>query len=147
MNDFKSQLFSGKLTRKNFDSISSLSKIASFSYPDDYVIYDSRAIYSLNWLLFKYSKSKKLFPQPKSRSPVLNRYDLNTVFELSNKEVTYYSYKEAFHKYCKLIKQLSINQEEPYILEMLLFSIAPDWVPEDLKNSVSLTLKCIDNQI
>ena len=36
-----------------FSRISSLSKVASFLHPDRCAIYDSRAVYSFNWLFFK----------------------------------------------------------------------------------------------
>ena len=45
---YSKQLLSKKLTKTNFETISSLSKISSFVDPDNYVIYDSRVIYSIN---------------------------------------------------------------------------------------------------
>ncbi|WP_269913985.1 hypothetical protein [Acinetobacter sp. HY1485] len=46
---FKQQSKNRKLTIDTFDVISSLSKIASCLKPDDFFIYDSRAIFALNW--------------------------------------------------------------------------------------------------
>lgn len=137
---FINELESGKLTKDNFNCISSLSKVASFLEPDKYVIYDSRVIYALNWLIFKFSDSKKLFPQPIGRSSVLAQYDMQTIFRLAGEEIEYYSHKEAFHEYCKLIKLLSPEGAPPYLLEMFIFMIAPTWVIQDIQNSVTLTI-------
>ena len=62
-------LADGKLPKEVFERISSFSKVASFLNPKLYAIYDSRVIFSLNWLIFKnYGNSKKLFPQPVGRN-------------------------------------------------------------------------------
>jgi len=137
---FLEELEKGKLTKDNFGVISSLSKVASFMNPEEYVIYDSRVIYALNWLLFNFSNSNKFFPQPVGRSAALAMYDMQTIFRLSGVSYEYYSYKVAFHEYCKLIKQLSLDKSAPYLLEMLIFYIAPTWVVQDIKQSVSIKI-------
>ena len=144
--NFLKELEKGKLTKANFDAISSLSKVASFMNPEEYVIYDSRVIYGLNWLLFNFSKSNKLFPQPVGRSAALAKYDTQTIFRLSGENYEYYSYKEAFHEYCKLIKQLSADKTKPYLLEMFIFAIAPTWVVKDIEKTVSLKVNYADNK-
>ena len=48
---FKNQLLKRKLSLDCFSTISSLSKISSFIDPEKFVIYDSRVIYTLNWLI------------------------------------------------------------------------------------------------
>jgi len=48
---FKNQLNSNKMSLDIFGTISSLSKISSFIDPDRFVIYDSRVIYALNYLI------------------------------------------------------------------------------------------------
>lgn len=130
--------------RLSFDCIASLSKVASFMAPENYAIYDARAIYTLNWLLYKFADGKKLFPQPAGRNAKLGQHDMETIFNLTGKMPEYYSKKEAFHEYCKLMKKLTSMQygdkRQPYFLEMLLFMIAPTWVISDIKNSVSLTI-------
>ena len=140
INKFIKELGSGKLTKDNFSCISSLSKVASFLEPDKYVIYDSRVIYALNWLLFNFSDSRKLFPQPIGRSAALAKYDMQTIFRLAGEEVEYYSHKEAFHEYCKLIRDLSPKNSPPYFLEMFIFMIAPTWVIQDIQKSTTLTI-------
>ncbi|MGP9668408.1 hypothetical protein ACT3TV_09865, partial [Psychrobacter sp. AOP31-A1-22] len=54
MSSFKQELKLKKLSKKNFETISSLSKVASFLDPEKYFIYDARVAYSLNWLILKY---------------------------------------------------------------------------------------------
>ncbi len=140
---FKKQLSEGKLTKETFNLISSFSKLASFINPNEYAIYDSRAIYSLNWLLFNFSDEKELYPQPSGRNPKLSQYDLSTIFRLSQKENTYKSHKTAYQEYCKLLKYLSkevFNDDKPYKVEMLLFLIAPTKIIECIKEKTKLTI-------
>ncbi len=141
---FLTQLNQGALTKNSFECISSLSKVASFTNPDEYAIYDSRAIYTLNWLLFNHSKSTKLFPQPIGRNAALSKYDLQTIFHLTKRQCDYMSYKVAFHCYCKLLKQLACEVfdagSKPYKAEMLLFMVAPTRIINEIKASVSLTI-------
>lgn len=139
------------LTREYFDCISSLSKVASFAHPTHYAIYDSRAIYSLNWLLFNYSTVRKLelFPQPIGRGTNLKKYDTQTIFELAKlnggRDFTYISHKHAFHRYCSLLKELAQGVfgpgSKPYSIEMLLFMIAPTIIISEIESQVSLTIK------
>lgn len=142
---FLEELAKGKLTRRSFECISSLSKVASFLAPDKYVIYDSRAIYSLNWLLFNYSSEQALFPQPAGRSSDLAKYDMQTIFRLSKRRHEFRSHKIAFHDYCTLIKDLTPQifgaESRPYKLEMLLFMIAPTWIIKNVENTVALEIK------
>lgn len=142
---FLNELGKGELTRSSFDCFSSLSKVGSFINSDEYVIYDSRAIYSLNWLLFKYSSKISLFPQPNGRNSELAKFDLQTIFRFSKEQYEFKSYKFAFHEYCTLLKYLSKQvfgkDTKPYVLEMLLFMIAPTWIITDIENSVSIEIK------
>lgn len=142
--NFLKELAEGKLKRTSFECISSLSKIASFINPNKYVIYDSRVIYSLNWLLFNYSSEQALFPQPVGRSSDLAKYDMQTIFRLTKRQNKFRCHKAAFHEYCTLIKHLSPkifgSDSKPYKLEMLLFMIAPTWIIENVENTVKLEI-------
>src|ERR1039457_5368018 len=80
---FEAEILKGKLTRPSFTSISSLSKLSSFWEPARYAIYDSRAVFSLNWIIFRYSKDKRLFPQPTGRNAEISKYNPETLFTLS----------------------------------------------------------------
>ncbi len=138
------ELQKGILTRPVFSVISSFSKVASFINHNDYAIYDSRVIYSLNWLLFKHTNTTQFFPQPSGRNAELAKIELNTIFHLSGREFTYVSHKTAYHEYCTLLKELSLavyGKNEPYWVEMLLFAIAPSFIVNDIKSSLSLSIR------
>lgn len=141
---FLGELGKRKLTKNTFDCISSLSKVASLIDPVNYAIYDSRAIYSLNWLLYKFAESDQLFPQPTGRSPELAKYDMQTIFRLAKRPFSYRPSATAYHEYCQLLRELSVQifgqGSKPYMVEMLLFMIAPGWVVSDIEKSVSLSI-------
>lgn len=142
--NFLRELEKNELTRNTFECISSLSKIASFVNPEKYSIYDSRAIYTLNWLIFNHSSSTELFPQPIGRSAELSKYDMQTIFRLSKRHFSYKSHKVAFHQYCatlnKLAPQIFGEGSKPYNVEMLLFMVAPTEIISQIESSVSLKI-------
>ena len=128
------------LTKDEFSIISSLSKVASFYKPEDYVIYDSRVIYSLNWIIFKNSLDSDFFPQPTGRNTSMMEYDQRTIFNLSEKNVKYYSENVAYAEYCKLLRRIALkNNVKIYELEMFLFCIANTRIIDNIKNSLSVT--------
>lgn len=141
---FLDELDKKSLTKITFERISSFSKVASFIKPKEYVIYDSRVIYTLNWLLFNYAPNEMLFIQPEGRNRELVKYDMQTIFRLSGRKYTYRSHKTAYQEYCDLIKALSIEvygkDSQPYLLEMLLFAVAPNLIVKDIENKVSLVI-------
>jgi hypothetical protein len=140
---FKEEILKGKLTRTSFNSISSLSKLSSFWEPERYAIYDSRAVFSLNWIIFRYSKDKRLFPQPAGRNAEIAKYDIGTLFTLSGIDHRYRSYTTAYHEYCSLLQDLSeeiYRSRKPYFAEMLLFLAAPTKIIADIKRSVTVTI-------
>jgi len=143
INKFKKQLPTGKLTKEIFNLISSFSKLASFIKPNKYAIYDSRAIYSLNWLLFNFTDETELYPQPSGRNPKLSQYDLSTIFNLTKKDITYKSHKTAYFEYCEFLKFLSkkvYDEDKPYKIEMLLFLIAPTKIIECIEKKTTITI-------
>jgi hypothetical protein len=151
VNNFSKKIYKGDLDLDDREAniISSLSKVASFLKPDRCAIYDSRAVLSLNWLLFKYNKffcKKELyFPQPKGAG-IASDLDLKFIirmaeesplslsdFNKSLKNEIQYEEREKYLMYCNLMKDLSdvlykkLNLNEhgfknyPYIAEMFLF--------------------------
>jgi len=131
------------LTKESFTLISSFSKLASFLNPNEYAIYDSRAIYSLNWLLFNFNNNTELYPQPLGRNSKLSQYDLSTIFNLTKKDIIYKSHKTAYFEYCKLLKLLSKEvyyDNKPYKIEMLLFLIAPTKIIECIEKKTIITI-------
>jgi hypothetical protein len=143
LNKLDLELTNGILTKPTFSIISSTSKVASFLDYTKYAIYDSRVIYALNWLLFKYTSQTEFYPQPSSRSSDLAKYEFSTILNLSGKAYTWKSHKTAYHEYCNLMKELSLriySCETPYLVEMLLFIISPKQIVNDIKNSVSIQI-------
>lgn len=144
INKFIDELPKGKLSSASFSCISSLSKVASFIDPCKYAIYDARAIYTLNWLLFNFATDLKLFPHLASRNGELVKYDMQTIFRLTKRELNYHDKKSAFHSYCELIGHLSEEiygqGSKPYMIEMLLFTAAPDYVVQRIEKTVTLSI-------
>jgi hypothetical protein len=63
-----------------YDKISSWSKIHSFSNIETDIIYDSKVIYSLNWLLLTLDGyDGKYFHQPMSRNNKLITFPIDTI--------------------------------------------------------------------
>lgn len=150
---FSKQLTESKLTKNTFETISSLSKIASFIDSDNFFIYDSRVIYTLNWLILTSDDlEKKYFPMPESRNKKLQAFDINTIINLANidkyrrNEIQYHDFETAYFEFCNLIKLLfgkvfNDNQANPYHLEMLLFTIADNEIFNELTAKTSLFIK------
>lgn len=154
LNKFKHQILTNKLTLDTFSTISSLSKVASFINPNEFVIYDSRVIYSLNWLILTSENQEnfnvKYFPIPTGRNKIISDFDMNTILNLShlteyesNKKI-FYNHQEAYHRYCDFIKQNHLTicgiNSKPFELELLLFTLADKEIFEEIKSSFHLNM-------
>lgn len=153
INTFKEQLKKGKLSKDTFGTISSLSKVSSFLNPKEYVIYDSRVIYALNWLILTTENNESLkslyFPMPTSRNKILTDFDMNTIINLShinsytNGEKLFIPYQTAYFQFCKFIKEGAIElygaETKPYQLEMLLFTLADNEIFNEIKNKIKIS--------
>jgi hypothetical protein len=141
---FLKELEIKKISYENFKIISSLSKVASFVNPNKYAIYDSRALYSLNWLILKYYDKKYFYPMPKGRNKKINLYKIDTIIALMGYEEEYYlSYKEAYFKYCKTLSDISyeiFKDKSPFLVEMILFYIADNYIINDIKISLKVNI-------
>lgn|SRR5574344_475523 len=120
INDF----LNGK-ERDDYYRISSLSKIASFRYPEKYFIYDSRVAISLNYLLLKVN-SPYYFYMPSSRGR-----NSETIAKITNKllKENIMPIYDSYVCYCKLVKDIyskvfTEKDTRPDYLEMLLFMMA-----------------------
>lgn len=147
-----------------FDNIASVSKVLSFSQPSEYIIYDSRVAYALNWILLKTNASDKYFPIPEGRNSKLRAYDLATLIRLKN--VTYKAQSKdngkvisnmdkavfiekpkAYTGMCDIIKRINAllwkdeRKDFPFYTEMLLFSMADTLIFDDILQSCSLEIK------
>ena len=104
-------------------------------------------------MILKYAKEKIYFPTPAGRSEVIANYNIDTVIRLYHKDQDgnlYHSHKAAYHKYCQLMRDWSAKlwndtyskrRGYPFYLEMLLFLIADREIFDDMKKSVSITIK------
>ncbi len=131
------------LTKEYFSTISSLSKVSSFDDPSQFFIYDSRVIYSINWLNLIYGEHKKVwFPQPNGQNGEINSYNIDTIRLLSDSCVNIVSHKTAYCDYCRFIleKSKKLGYCNPWDLEMLLFVIADVEIISDIKLHTTITL-------
>tara|TARA_R110002096_G_scaffold146095_1_gene304335 strand:+ start:691 stop:1452 length:762 start_codon:yes stop_codon:yes gene_type:complete len=150
---FKKQLEKRKLSLDCFSTISSLSKISSFIDPENFVIYDSRVIYTLNWLILTCENQngfkEKYFPMPSGRNKIIADFDMNTIVNVShiseyidNTEL-YISQQNAYFEFCEFIKTntelIYGENSKPYKLEMLLFTLADKEIFKDLKERIKIT--------
>lgn len=150
---FKNQIKEGELTADSFAVISSLSKIASFMHPEDFVIYDSRVTYTLNWLLLLYENCDNFttgyFPMPRGRNRTIYSLDMLTIINLFHREPKlknkqlFLPQKDAYFQYCTAVKEISQKlfgeNAAPYQLEMLLFTISTEEIPQEMREKIKIT--------
>lgn len=147
----------------SFEKISSTTKALNFISPKDYIIYDSRVAFALNWIMLKTGAASKYFVIPQGRNSKLGAFDMLTLIRLKNinlyresyktksddKRFIYNNDKSLFidEKHCyylmnELFKEISKRlwkdndmKEYPFFTEMLLFAIADTYIFEDILNS------------
>ncbi|MBI9071381.1 MAG: hypothetical protein JEY94_07265 [Melioribacteraceae bacterium] len=152
---FKKQLEKGRLSLDCFSTISSLSKISSFLHPEKFVIYNSRVIYTLNWLILTCENqnglTEKYYPMPSGRNRIIADFDMNTIVNVSHiseyidKVELFVSQQQAYLNFCNFIRKATkeiygINAK-PYELEMLLFTLADKEIFKDLKDRIKITTR------
>jgi hypothetical protein len=67
-----------------FESIASVLKVLSFMFVEQYIIYDARVAYAINWIFLKTNSSKVFFTMPESRNSKLDTLDISILSRLSN---------------------------------------------------------------
>jgi len=100
----------------SFKNISSWSKVHSFKNIDTDIIYDSKVIYSLNWLLLQLDNDDKYFLQPEGRNKRLTAFPMSAIINFRNTnlidmnkrgskaiEKVYLEENEVYEKYCELV--------------------------------------------
>lgn len=109
-------------TNYPYKNISSWSKLHSFKSIKENIIYDSRVIYSINWLILKLhlQEDLKFFHQPHSRNkklttfpmePLINFYYSKSInLNLRGENIynsVYYNYDESYLKFKNLINEIN----------------------------------------
>ncbi len=152
-----------------FERIASTSKVAAFMHPDEFAIYDSRVVYSLNWIILSTEAGSKYFPLPSGRNSKMTAFDIEVLIRLkhisnyrpdksnalkkekfiANKDKElFFSKKEAYNKFLQLLKNISnelwVHEQENKLAktEMLLFSIADKEVYDDITRRCKLDSFC-----
>ncbi|WP_052444510.1 hypothetical protein [Flammeovirga sp. OC4] len=153
---------------KPFSRIASYSKVASFMYPEECIIYDARVAYTLNWILLSREASTQFFPMPLGRNSKMNAFDIEVLLRLKHKEryqidsplamekqfianrdkQLYIPKDEAYPKMNQLIKAIHLElwqdgRKELYYTEMLLFSMADTFVTKEIVESVDVSFKSL----
>lgn len=130
------------LQKAQFNIISSLSKVASFTDPHRFFIYDSRVIFSLNWLNLAHGSPKIWYKQPAGRNATLNKYNLETILNLSDINVVAIPDGQAYLHYCDFILShyRQVGYTDPWELEMLLFVIADEEIIDDINFQTSISM-------
>ena len=145
-----------------FQNISSISKIAAFIDPNENVIYDSRALSSLDWILLATGSRTKFFPIPKGRDNSMIAFDIGVLIRLKNiskyqqspnftnvdsnifidQDCAYAEFNKTLKKInCELWKDDKRRKSNPFYTEMLLFSIAKGRVMEELISQSRIIIK------
>lgn len=131
-----------------FDGISSLSKVIALNNPNQYVIYDSRVAYTMNWIILSQKAGGNFFPIPEGRNSKLKDFDIKTLIHLADtqkhksqrskifipKNETYYVFNELV---CEINKIL-YPSKDPFYTEMLLFTLADKEIIDDITSRVHL---------
>jgi hypothetical protein len=130
-----------------FKKISSISKVASLLKPDLCAIYDSRAIYSLNWLLFIHAPGLPLFCQPEGRNEDMANLHQTTIFNLSHAGAIFLDKTRCYARYCEFLQRIAhelhlLGRQNVSItdIEMLLFTIASTHIVADIHNRVTIAI-------
>ncbi len=152
---------------KKFNRIASSSKVASFLNPKEFIIYDSRVAYSLNWIILSQGAGNYFFPIPEGRNSKMSAFEVDTLIKIKNVEKYrvnntrelenikfisnrvknhYIPKNQAYFELNKLIKLVNTklwkneNKSFLYYTEMLLFSIADKEIYDDITRRISLII-------
>jgi len=134
---------------QNFDRISSVSKVATFMFPQEHIIYDSRVAFAMNWILLSKGLTNKFFPIPEGRNSKMLNFDVNVIINLMFKgdKSVLITKNEAYNEMNELIIKINNKlwdtdgeRKNIYLTEMLLFSIADTYIIDDIKKRINIQL-------
>ncbi len=156
-----------KTETPSYKRITSASKVGAYMYPEKHTIYDSRVVYSLNWIILSENAGDLFFPIPSGRNSKMNAFDMNVLIRMKNAshytpieieemggryikskdKKLYIPEKESYSELNRLIKKIhqrlwdSDKSEKLFYTEMLLFSIADTEVFKDITERIEIIKK------
>lgn len=150
--------------KPKYDYLPSVSKVGMFMYTNKNIIYDTRVIYALNWILLTEKAGSHFFPIPGGRNTKMNAFDMNVLIRQSkahlykpekrsdlNKRnyieaidnMIFIPQREAYFQARVLLKKVNellwdANKSNyPFYTEMLLFSSADVEIFNDITRKYS----------
>ena len=94
----------------SFNNISSWSKVHSFKNVDTDVIYDSKVIYSVNWLLLNLDNDYRFFLQPEGRNKKLTTFPINAIINFKNTNLI-----DTSKRGSKAFEKIYLEENEVYV--------------------------------
>jgi hypothetical protein len=126
------ELSNESLTYENYSRISSMSKLFSFYTPEKYFILDARVSLTINHFISTKNTGDLLIPFQPSKSK--GGKVKSALIKLRNKKHEYENIGQAYLAYNDLVlrifKNINIPNKlppKPELVEMVLFSLAPDY--------------------
>ncbi|AXT20866.1 hypothetical protein D7030_11105 [Flavobacteriaceae bacterium AU392] len=157
-----------KAEKPKYEALPSVSKVGMFMYLNKNIIYDTRVIYALNWIILSQNAGTHFFPIPGGRNSKMNAFNMEVLIRLSkaknykpqkrsnlNKrnyieiidEALFIKESEAYYEAIKLIAAINKilwkdeKAQYPFYTEMLLFSSADIEIFHDITNTVILNFE------
>jgi len=152
----------------SYKRIASASKVGAYMYPEQYIIYDSRVAYSLNWIILSENAGDIYFPIPSGRNSKMTAFDMNVLIRMkhienynperisdmdkrqyikSKDKLLYIPDDDSYSELNCLIKEINSKLWEGekatklFYTEMLLFSIADREIFKDITARIEIKIK------
>ncbi|MFS4454921.1 hypothetical protein [Maribacter sp. 2304DJ31-5] len=153
--------------KPKFDALPSVSKVGMFMYPHKNIIYDTRVIYALNWIILSQNAGSHFFPIPGGRNSRMNAFDMEVLIRIFNAEkyrpnkrselnsknyintidkALFIPEAAAYYEAIQLIREINTllwegtQAKYPFYTEMLLFSSADVEIFYDITNTLQLSV-------
>ena len=154
--------------KPKYENLPSVSKVGMFMFLKKNIIYDTRVIYALNWILVSQNAGSHFFPLPGGRNVFMNAFDMETLIRIykakqykpekrSDLQKRNYiknidqnvfvkeedAYAEVIQLIAKVNKYLweGETSEYPFYTEMLLFASADVEIFHDITSQIALQIR------
>ncbi|WP_459211729.1 hypothetical protein [Aquimarina rhabdastrellae] len=157
-----------KSEKPKYEALPSVSKVGMFMFLQKNIIYDTRVIYALNWILLSQEAGSHFFPLPGGRNSRMNAFDMEVLIRIAHSnqykpekrsdlnkrnyiatidQAFFVKEEDAYAEAIQLIK--AVNEllwegekaKYPFYTEMLLFSSADIEIFHDITNTLQLSFK------